>query len=234
MQRQRLFVVGKRGAVLLAAAGLLTGCAPAAIGALAGALATPVPQGATVTITETVHATSPADLTRPAEPVPTGTSPADLTRPWPAPTETGDVDWSRCPIIVDGVCVTDNYASLDPGSMFPTHVPLGPIVAVLHDLGLHDGQVEVAVPEDGVPVIRVKALDGREIYFRNNSAEFVWETDGETGSESPAGTPGPADLVQIFDGQVYVPIWFLHTFGASAAYFEGGHVFIYTSPTDMH
>jgi hypothetical protein len=131
--------------------------------------------------------------------------PQDM-QPGPDP----DIDWSVYPVIIDGIGLEINPITVGD-SIFPTHLPLGPVAAMLGSAATIDADT-----------VRLDGLAG-PIRFIVGSADFV--VDGTTVTlEAPA---------IIVDGTLYVPISFFRTvFGAGAAYFAGGHVYIETL-TDM-
>jgi len=196
---------------LASAAVMVSGCAP---------VLTPLALN-TAEVAEQVT-TAPAN--------PTGQATVTDTPP------TAEVDWNNYPIIVNGKGVAANFATVDPNSIFPTHIPFVPVLEALHELGLHDGNISVTTLDDGRQQFKVMDLNGRELRFESDSAEFSWESPHESGGVMPAGTPNPADYVRIIDGDVYVPIsFFRDVFGIEYVAFEGGHVIIETvAPADMH
>ena len=115
--------------------------------------------------------------------------------------ESGEIDWSRYPIIVNGVGITDSFQTVGEDEIFPTHVPL---VAVAEAF-----DVEVEWDEDTDEVM-LEGLNG-EITFTVGSA--VFEVDGR---RVTLGQPS----VEI-DDTIYVPtLFFRDVFGAGSAYFS--------------
>ena len=126
-----------------------------------------------------------------------------------------DADWSLYPVIVDGVGVQGaSLEMIGEDEIFPTHVSL---MALERALGI-DVFWNLQTDEVSFP-----GLNGF-INFTVGTAEF--DVDGEviTLEQESFRT----------DDEIYVPILFFRdVFGASSAYFAGGHVFIHTEGGDM-
>lgn len=126
-----------------------------------------------------------------------------------------DTDWSQYAVIIDGVGVSGaSLQMIGEDEIFPTHVSLMALEQALNtDIFWNLQTDEVFFP----------GLNGN-IHFFAGSADFT--VDGETITLAQ-------EALRI-DDELYVPIQFFRdVYGASAAYFSGGHVFIHTEGGDM-
>ena len=124
-------------------------------------------------------------------------------------------DWSQYAVIIDGVGVPGaSLQMIGEDEIFPTHVSLMALERALNtDVFWNLETDEVFFP----------GLNGN-IHFFAGSADFT--VDGETITLAQ-------EALRI-DDELYVPIQFFRdVFGASSAYFSGGHVFIHTVGGDM-
>jgi len=127
-----------------------------------------------------------------------------------------DIDWSRYPVIVDGVGVSDaSFEMVGDDEIFPTHVSLMPLESVLGvDVFWNMQTNEVSF----------QGLNGF-ISFVVGSADFT--LDGEVITLEQ-------ESLRI-DDEIYLPLaFFRDVFGAGSAYFSGGHVYIHTEGGDMY
>jgi len=125
----------------------------------------------------------------------------------------GGIDWSLYPIIIDGrIGVPENFHTA-PGSDFPTHVPLMPILAALEISAVVDsGSVSLA------------GLLG-EITFEVGSANFI------LGDETITLAYEAISL----DGQIFVPILFFRdVYGMGFAGWLSGAVHLNMQADDMY
>lgn len=150
----------------------------------------------------------------------------------PEPT---DPDWSQFPIIVNGVGVAAAPRTLDEASIFPTHVPLQPVLeAFATDLPSTEVTLTADPATGEVTRVHHYGLGGRDIEFLLDDPVYSYGYDEFTDlSQEPGATIPTSSLI---DGQIYVPLLFSEMFfGAEYVAVEGGHVIISTiAPADMN
>jgi len=171
-----------------------------------GAAPTPPPPEPTITAPPTEPAVSPS-------PTPTETgSPVATASPEPTPTET---DWSNYPIIVNGVGITDNFATVGDDQIFPTHVPLEAVATALG--------AEAFVTVDDAQQVTLDGHKGRIVFMVGD--DYV-KLDGDQVVQLDAPTTN-------INGTIYVPLTFWRdAFGVPTANFQGGHIIINDAPGD--
>jgi len=131
--------------------------------------------------------------------------------------ETGEIDWSQFPIIINGEIGVRADWHTAPGEDFPTHIPLMP---VLDALGV-SASVEYSDP----PSVTLEGLNGTINFTVGSNVFFV---DGQ-----PVEVWQPSVLI---GADIYVPIPFFRVvYGMGSAAWMSGHVHLdMQAMDDMH